>query len=53
VQIRIISEADSKVWMKEDRIVISMTIYVPEVLLQGLFIVLIKRILSTISQSFI
>jgi hypothetical protein len=39
--------------MKEDRIVVSMTIYVPEVLLQGLFIVVVKRILSTISQGFI
>jgi riboflavin transporter len=52
VQIRIISEADSKVWMKEDRIVVFMTIYVPEVILQGLFIVL-RSILSTISKGFI
>jgi hypothetical protein len=40
VQIRLNSEADSKVWMEEDRIVISMTICVPEVILQGLFIVI-------------
>ncbi|MDF2531526.1 MAG: hypothetical protein K0Q65_1107 [Clostridia bacterium] len=38
VQIRLNSEADSKVWMEEDRIVVSMTICVPEVILQGLFI---------------
>lgn len=39
VQIRLNSEADSKVWMEEDRIVVYMTIYVPEVLLRGFFIV--------------
>jgi hypothetical protein len=34
-QIRLNSEADSKVWMEEDRIVVLMTICIPEVILQG------------------